>query len=305
VRINYTLDELRALVALHRTQSFVQAAQALHVTQPALTRRLQMLEQAVGGRLVDRTTRSVAFTALGQWLVSQAEAGVEALDQAMRTASRMASGEMGAVQFACLTTVAYAMAPALMDRFHARYPQVRVTMLDDTGQRVVQSVRSGQAEFGVGVQPDDAQDLDCTWLCDDPFVLAMSTGHALARRRSIRWRELEGLQVVALRTTSANRRHIDAQLQLHGIDTPWFDEVEHLSSLLGRLQAGSGIGVIPRLALPAAEARTLRCVPLVEPGIARRVVLMRRKGASLGEAATHLWDLFARSLKAGGARRPA
>ncbi len=268
----------------------------MHITQPALTRRLQLLEEAVGGRLVDRTTRSVAFTTLGEWLVGRVAEQVAGLDQHLLAASRMARGETGSVQFACLTTVAYAIAPEVIARFHHHYPQVRVTVLDDTGQRVIESVGSGRAEFGVGLWSDELHGMEADVIGEDPFVLAMSPEHALARRRRIRWQELASEKVVALRPTSANRRQIDAVLDAHGIAPPWFDEVEHLSSLLGWLHAGHGIGVIPRLAMRTAEARSLRCVPLVEPDIHRRIALLKRRGATLGGPTQGLWDLFRQAL---------
>lgn len=297
MRINYSLDGLRALIALHQTQSFVQAARVLHITQPALTRRLQMLEQAIQGRLADRTTRAVTFTPLGLWLVERVKGDVQALDTDLATASRMAQGELGDITFACLTTVAYAWAPRVLERFHVRYPKVRALMLDDTGQRVLASVRNGQAEFGIGIQPGDPHGLVCETLCDDPFVLAMPPNHHMARRRKLRWRELEGQPVVALRQTSANRHQIDRELEAAGLQTPWFDEVEHLSSLMGRVQGSMTLAVVPQLALQAAPARSLRSIPLTEPRIARRVMLIRREAASLSPVAAHLWELFADALK--------
>jgi DNA-binding transcriptional LysR family regulator len=296
MRINYGIDGLRALVLLHQTRSFVQAARRLYITQPALTRRIQTLEEAVGGRLVDRTTRSVRFTALGEWLVTRAGELLEQMDQHLTEAARMARGESGRVQVACLTTVAYALAPAVVDRFHREFPQVRVTLLDDTGQRVLESVREGRAEFGIGIWHETVDGLVAQVVGSDPFVLAMPPDHPLARRRQIAWSELPGRRVVALRPTSANRRQIDLALEAAGIEPPWFDEVEHLSSLLGWLHSGQGIGVIPRLATRTAEGRQLRCVPLVRPAISRPIALVRRDKASLGGPAQLLWDLFAQAL---------
>lgn len=295
-KINYSLDELRALLALHRLQSFVRAASALHITQPALTRRLQLLEEAVGGRLVDRSTRAMRFTPLGEWLVARVRDEVEGLDRHLGLAAQMARGEVGTLEFACLTTVAYAIAPRVVAQFHQAHPQVRVALLDDTGMRVIESVRSGRAEFGVGIWSQELEDIEAQVVCRDPFVLAMPPEHPLGRRRRIRWKELEGAQVVALRNTSENRRQIDAALHAHGVAPPWFDEVEHLSSLLGWLHTGHGMGVIPQLAMQTAEARSLRCVPLVEPAIDRKIALLKRPGASLSGPARLLWDLFARAL---------
>jgi DNA-binding transcriptional LysR family regulator len=297
MRINYSLEELRALRALHDAKSFVQAAKSLHISQPALTRRIQLLEDALSARLVDRTTRAMTFTPLGESLVAGIAPLIDELDQQMLNAVRIAQGESGTLQFACLTTVAYAITPGVIELFHKTYPKIRVSVFDDTGQRVVESVRSGQAEFGIGLWSDELHGLNAHVVCIDPFVLAMSSNHPMAQNHQIAWAELESTPVVALRKTSENRRQIDAALELHQTQAPWFDEVEHLSSLLGWIQSGKGIGVIPRLAMRAAQAHSLRCIDLIEPQIERRIALIKRQGVTLSHTAKLAWQYFEQALK--------
>lgn len=290
--INYKVDDLRALLALHATGSFVRAADQLHITQPAFSRRIAQLELALDGPLVERTTRKVAMTTLGADLVRQAGPLLKQLDETLAEAARCARGESGRLTVACLTTVAYALLPPVLKAFQRRYPHLRLHLRDDTGQRVVQAVVSREAEFGIGVLSGLPPGLITEHGSDDPYVIAFAPGHPLERLQRVPWRALRTFRVVALRPTSANRQQMDAALAEAGITPPWFDEVEHLSSMLGLLRAGVGIGVLPRLALHSAGKTELHTRPLDGPAIVRPIGMIRRQDAVLSAPARVLWELF-------------
>jgi DNA-binding transcriptional LysR family regulator len=296
--MNYRPDDLRALIALRDLGSFVRAAERMHITQSAFSRRIAQLEQTVGGPLVVRTTRRAALTALGQALADQADHVLRQLDDSVLDAARHARGEAGRLSVACLTTVAHTVLPAVLHDFRARYPQLRLNLRDDTGQRVAQAVLAREAEFGVGMLGTGTQELAVEHCADDPYVIAFAPGHPLERRRRVGWDELNQWRVVMLRSSSANRQQVDAALAERGLPPPWFDEVEHLSSMLGLLRGGVGIGVLPRLALSAGGGETLRTRPLGSPPVVRRIGLMRRHDSVLGTPATELWDLLRRHLGA-------
>lgn len=290
--MNYRVDDLRALAALHRTGSFVRAAECVHITQSAFSRRIAQLEAAVGGALVERTTRRVALSPLGLNLVRKTALLLDQLDEAVAESGRCARGESGRIDLACLTTVAYAVLPPVLDAFRKRYPQVRLHLRDDTGQRVTQAVLSREAEFGIGVLGHPTAELHAEHCVDDPYVIAFRAGHPLQRRRRVAWKDLLSWRVVALRSTSANRQQIDEALAAGGIASPWFDEVEHLSSMLGLLRGGVGIGVLPRLALHSGAAVDLLTRPLHSPDVVRRIGLIRRRDATLSGPAADLWDML-------------
>lgn len=295
-RINYRVEDLRALLALHRTNSFLRGAELLHITQSAFSRRIAQLESAVGGSLVERSTRRVALSALGLDLVREAGPLLAGLDEALEEAVRCARGEGGRIVVACLTTVAYAMLPPVLEEFRALYPQVRLQLRDDTGQRVTASVLQREAEFGISVLGSPASGLTHEHVADDPYVIAFNPGHPLGACEQVEWAELASWRPVALRSTSANRQQIDEALAAAGIATPWFDEVEHLSSMLGLLHGGVAIGVLPRLALDAG-GDTLQTRPLVHPSIVRRIGLIRRHDAELSRPAQALWSLLSSALR--------
>jgi DNA-binding transcriptional LysR family regulator len=294
-RINYRIDDLRALLALEQHGSFVRAAETLFITQSALSRRIAQLEEAVGARLVERTSRRVALSALGQSLARQTRIVLPQLDQSMEDAYREARGESGRVTVACLTTVAYSRLASVLGRFRQAYPNVRLRVRDDTGQRVTQSVLDREAEFGVTVLTDNAADLITQRVADDPFLLAVSPTHPLAKRKSLQWSDLADWKPVSLGRSSANRVLIDTQLSRLGISVPWFDEVEHLSTMLGFLRNAQVVGVLPRMALDA-RAPDLVMRRLTGPVLSREIAMIRRAETQLGKPAERLWELLAQSL---------
>lgn len=295
-RINYRLDDLRALIALQQHGSFVRAAETLFITQSAFSRRIAQLEDAVGARLVERTSRRVALSALGLSLVSQAQNILPLLDQSMEDAYMQARGESGKITLSCLTTVAYSRLATVLGIFRQTYPNVRLHVRDDTGQRVTQSVIQREAEFGVTVLTENTADLVVERVTKDPFVIAVSPTHPLAKRKNVKWRELANWKPVSLGRTSANRVLIDNELLRAGIAPPWFDEVEHLSTMIGFLRNAEGVGVLPRMAMDA-RAPDLVMRQLTEPVLSREIAMIRRPETELSTAAQWLWKLLARSLK--------
>lgn len=294
-RINYRIDDLRALLALAQHGSFVRAAETLFITQSAFSRRITQLEEAVGARLVERTSRRVALSALGQSLANQALIVLPQLDQSVEDAYRQAHGESGRVTLACLTTVAYSRLPTVLGQFRQTYPNVRLHVRDDTGQRVTQSVINREAEFGVTVLNGNMADLVIQRVAQDPFVVAVSPDHPLANIKTLNWRELAKWKPVGLGRSSANRDLIDSALLRAGITLPWFDEVEHLSTMIGFLRNAQVVGVLPRMALDA-RAPDLVMRPLTAPVLSREIALIRRPETELSQAAQKLWALLACSL---------
>lgn len=245
-RIYYRTDGLRALMAVHRTGSFVRAADALHITQSAFSRRIAQLEEALGACLVERSTRQVVLSPLGLELVRGATPLFAGLDEALEEAGRRARGEAGRIVVACLSSLVRPLLGAVLPKFREQYPQMRMHLRDDMAQVARDTVLSGEAEFGIGTIGARVAVLHVDHIADDPFVLAFRRGHSLAARSEIGWAELAPWRPAALRTSTVGPA-VDALLEAD-IEPPWFDEVQHFASLAALLRDGMSVGVATVLA---------------------------------------------------------
>ncbi len=127
---NCEILDLRAFLLVSETRSFHRAAEILHVSQPALSRRIQKLEQAVGSPLLERTTRSVSTTAVGENLLPLVRRMLEEFDGSLFSLRGREDTRGATVTIACLPTAAFYFLPSVIARFHTPHPYVRVRILD-------------------------------------------------------------------------------------------------------------------------------------------------------------------------------
>ncbi|AFJ48991.1 LysR family transcriptional regulator [Shimwellia blattae] len=295
---NYDVNELRAFFEVARHGSFQRAAHSLSLSPSALSRRIASLEAVLEVSLFSRTTRSVLLTSAGQRLREQALPLLQALDNCVQQVAWQGSGTLAV---ACISSAAMAVFPDALRRFRQYHPDIRIDLFDDTGLRVQQQVASGRAGFGLATLCHPGADIYAEPLLADPYVLALPVEHPWSQRPYITWRELyqisgAGWPLVGLRQSSANRRQIDEQLLALGISAPWFDEVEHLASILGLLRCKNSVVVMPRLALATCAEWGICSVPLREPCIERTIALIRRRESELSRGEQLLWQLLREQL---------
>jgi DNA-binding transcriptional LysR family regulator len=274
-----TLDDFRAFLAVADVASFRAAAHALGITAPALTQRVQKLEQLLEARLFDRTTRAVALTQVGRLFLPEARRAVREFEDSLLRLRDVLERRSGTVAFACMLTVAHGLVPGMLARFRRQSPEVKVRIFDDTGLRVSEHLRDGQAEFGIGMSGDDDSAFVFEPIASEPYVLACSVGHLLAGRDSLTWAELERYQYLAFGFDGRVGRQLATVQQ----SLRWNYEVQHVGTMLAMIQNGLGIGAVPYFAVHNNPA--LVCLRLAEPELSRTVGIVRRAGVTLSPAA--------------------
>lgn len=291
-RINFDLDQLQAFVAVAERGSFRAAAEQIHLSAPALSRRIERLETALGVRLFNRTTREVELTSLGRSFLDRARAALDDLESAMLGISDIAQTRTGRVTVACVPSAAAHFLPSVVRSFSERYPDIRLRVVDDAFNQVLSSVLSGESDFGISFMRGQVPGIDFDPIQTDPFVLALRRDHRLASRKSVSWSELEGERMIAVSRASGNRQVLDDVLAQAGINPVIRFEVSHIATLIGMVDAGLGVAVVPRMALPATHA-TLTGIALRHPAADRVLGLITRHGSALRPAA----DVFHAHLR--------
>jgi len=284
------LADLRAFIAAAELRSFAAAAKALHLSVPAFSRRISNLEARLGVRLFDRTTRSMELTVPGSRFLREVTAAVHDLDRSVVGLRDVAQLMAGDVTIGCVFSAVHHFLPGVIETFRARHPNVLVRIIEQGADGVFASVKHGEADFGINYIGMQESDVTFTPLLKEPYVLACRADHALGKRRSLRWDELAAWEHVRVSHASRNRVFIDHALaHLPALPRP-VCEVQHVSSLIGLVEAGLGVAIVPQLTLPKRPAAVVG-IPLV-PAVTRTIGLIRRAGRTLSPAA----DAFAQLL---------
>ncbi|NUA27852.1 LysR family transcriptional regulator [Cupriavidus basilensis] len=296
-RINFDLQELQAFVAVADRLSFRAAADDLHLSPPALSRRIEKLEGILGVKLFERSTRHVALTNVGRLFLDHARAALEALEGGVLNITDLAAQRSGLVTVACVPSAAYYFLPSVILRFAQRYPRIRVRVLDESANTVLNAVITGRADFGINFIGTQEPDVAFEGIFSEKFVLAVCHTHPLARRKSVRWSELADERFMTVDRSSGNRVLIDSALANCERRPTSFFEVAHVSTLLGLVEAGLGVAAVPRLALPVKGHATLRSIPLVEPDVSRTLGLITRHRVPLSPTAKVLRDMVQQTAR--------
>nr|WP_284504400.1 MULTISPECIES: LysR family transcriptional regulator [unclassified Caballeronia] len=276
------MQAFRAVVELG---SFRKAAEAVNISQPALSRRIDKLEEALGVRLFERTTRSVTLTTVGRAFAPSAEQLLDDLDVALLGIRDVSSSRLGHVTIACVPSVAYYFLPSAVASFHRRFPRIRVKLLDASANEVLSAVISGEADFGVSFMGSQESEVDFKVLLQEQFVAACRRDHPLARKKRVTWNELYEHEYVSVDKTSGNRLLLDQALSAVSPRAPSVCETRHVTTMLGLVEAGLGVAAVPSMAMPGRNHHILTSVPLVDPVVKRRVGIVRRRGRTLTPAA--------------------
>ena len=292
MNINFELADLRGFVAVAELGGFRAAAESLPLSQPALSRRIEKLEKALGARLFDRTTRRVTLTGVGRDFWPKARALLDGLEQSLLGMHEFATARMGEVTIACVSSAVYYFLPRVVRRYHEMYPGIRLRILDDGSNEVMSRVLRGEADFGVYFLGTQEPEVDFQPILRERFVAACRRDHPLARRRKVTWAELSHYDYLTVSNSSGNRLLIDAALANYASRPHWLYEVRHVATLLGLVEAGLGVAAVPQLAMPEAGHPTLASVTLTEPLLTRTLGLIRRRGHSLSPAAQQLYTLI-------------
>jgi DNA-binding transcriptional LysR family regulator len=290
-RLRFDLDDLQAMVAVVEQGGFRAAALALNLSQPALSRRVSKLEEALGVQLFERTTRRVALTLVGREFYGRAVEILQGVEASLHNISDL-SLSLGEVTVACVPSVAHNFLPPIMQRFHLRFPRIRLRIVDEGANAVLNTVARGDADFGVNFLGADEPGIDFEPILHERFVMACRFDHPLANRRAVSWDDIGKHPYMTVAKSSGNRMVLDRARAPGDKQLTSMVEVRHVSTLLEMVRAGLGIAVVPQLAMPTDSASALRSVPMKGEGITRSLGVIRRAGRVLSPAAQNFYDLL-------------
>ncbi|MEE1925353.1 LysR family transcriptional regulator [Pseudomonas sp. 148P] len=292
------LKQLRAFVAVATYQSFAQAGEHLHLSQPALSLTIKSLEEQLGGALLSRTTRSVSLTPEGEVLLPLARQLLADWENTEELLRQRFTLQLGRVSIAAMPAFAGNLLPPVLKLFRQRYPRVNVTVHDVINEQVLELVRHRRVELGIGFEPEAGDPLVFKPLYLDRFVAVVPKDSPLAGQAQVSWKDLLREDFIALQRPSAVRllleRHVAAD---HGKLAVAFES--HQLSTIGRMVAnGLGVSAVPALCIGQMRELGAQCVALVEPVVERRIGVTMLADHKLSAAAQAVLDVLVKEVTA-------
>ena len=261
---------LRAFVALAETGSFSAAAEAVHIGQPALSQAIAKLEEQVGVRLIERTTRSVRFTPAGEEFLVDVRRVLDATEQMMSRGAEWASMRRGRVELLTLPSMAYRLLPALVRDFKKEHGNVEVSVHDHADPVLRLRLQRGEGDLAIITQSEGAGAVSALPFLRDRFRVVVGAKHPFAQQRAVEASQLAGEQLILLRRGALFRSYMDAAISsLTLLQAPI--EVDQPGTLTGMVEGGLGISLLPALSCPSPALRSVRSVPLTGPEVFRQI----------------------------------
>lgn len=290
--MSISINQVLAFSTVARTGSFAEAAIQLHLSQPALSIAIKKLEEALGGKLLARTTRSVSLTPEGKAFYPVARRLLTDWEQSLQDVRNHFALRRGKLDIAAMPTYTTNLLPQVLAHFHRQYPDINVTIHDVIAESVVEMVREGRCELGVTFDPGDAPDLNFQPLFKDRFIAILPAQHPLLAQRQLRWSELLAYPHISLQRPAGTRALIDQALAEEGLVlTPAFESHQLVS--IGRMvSTGLGLSVVPSTSRAQMEEMGLQCRAISAPIITHELGIITLRQQTLSVAAQAMKELI-------------
>ena len=289
------LHEIRYFLALGRTLNFTRAAEQCNVTQPALTRAIQKLEEELGGLLFSRERGNTHLTELGRLLEPQFTAMVERVDDARHIAGRFLRLEGAQMTVGVMCTIGPLRFVGFLDRFRAAHPGIEVTLVESVSARMCERLVAGEIDVAVMAQPGGfPEPLHAQPLYAERFMVACAMTHRFVQRNALAMGDLEG-ETYLQRINCEYRDFLADRLAENGTSIARSYRSEREDWIQTMVAAGMGICFLPEFtaAMPGLVMRRV-----VEPEVTREVCLVTVSGrrwstpvaAFVKAACAHAWS---------------
>ena len=255
------LSELRSFLVLADHLHFGEAAEALHLSQPALTKQIHKLEAKVDGPLLVRGYRRVSLTPAGEILRDRAQSLLREAEMAEEMARLAVQGKAGLLRIGFGIASLAAGLPDILARFRHRFPAVQVSMRDMSTPNQIASLEQGEIDVGFVRLPVERPDLMTVPVLEERLVAAIPRG--MPYRKGLACLRNEPFVVIARNVSASFVDHLVRTCQAAGFSPRIVQEAGELFTVLNLVRGGVGVSLVPR----SANLMHVPNVRLVDTGL--------------------------------------
>ncbi len=288
------LQLARSLVAVAQHGTITEAARALGLTQPALSRRIQQLETELGAPLFERSRKGVVLTEIGRLAERESRVLIERYTLLKEHIAALQRLDAGTVRLGGGATAIEFVVPPAIARFQAAHAAIRFRVKEAGSREVEDDVLDERLELGIVTLPARSNELHVELLRHDRIVLVAAKRHALAGRRQLRPQSLAGQDYIGFEGGSAIRQIVDRTLRDLGVEMNVVMELRSIPAMLRMVETTGSLAFVSELAVP--RGGDVRVVPVRGLAAVRQLALIHKRGRPLSPAAQQFaTDLLADS----------
>jgi LysR family transcriptional regulator, low CO2-responsive transcriptional regulator len=240
---NMTLRQMRVFAAVARHLSFTRAARELHLTQPAVSQQVKLLEAEVGLPLFEQIGRKVHLAPAGAELLRYTEQAMELLRQASESLSAMRGLKRGVLKLGAVSTAKY-FAPSLLSAFTPAYPEVTIKFAVGNREEIIQQLAANEIDLVIMGRPPRELETVAEPFAKHPLVVIASPSHPLAAKRRIRLKQLETESFIIREEGSGTRASMERVFGERGLPFRVSMEVSSNETIKQAVMANMGISFI-------------------------------------------------------------
>jgi len=278
------LRDLKYLVALADHRHFGKAAAACFVSQPTLSTQIRKLEDELGLPLVERAPRKVMLTPAGVEAAARARTIVAEVEQMKEAARRSRDPEAGTVRLGIFPTLGPYLLPHVIPNIRERFPQLELLLVEEKSDELLTRLREGKLDAALLALPLDDDQLHAEFLFEEPFLLAVSQQHPLARRQHLDVQELSSQKLLLLEDGHCLRDQALAVCRLFGANEKSEFRATSLETLRQMVAADVGITLLPTLSVkpPVPRSENIRLLDFSgDDRPSRRIAMAWRRSSAM------------------------
>lgn len=279
------INQLEVLVAVAKEKSFSRAAEVLDRTQPAVSQAIRRLEQEVGERLFDRSSKDGTLTLAGEILFEYANQILNLRTNASRELREMRDLHQGRVTISANEHTVFFLLP-LIEAFRKEHPKIKIEVRRGVASRIPKEITAREVELGIiSFKPKDAS-LRSITVFDDELVLIVAPSHTFAGRSRVSVTDLGDQDFIAHNAVSPYRQKVVETFEKQNTPLRISVELPSLEAIKRLVETGVGVALVPKLtAQTEIDNGTLVGVSVPEMRLLRKLNIIYRKNSVLSHAA--------------------
>ena len=294
-----TLDQLRTFVTVARLKSFSRAADALNLTQPAVSTQIAALEKEYRVALFHRTTKGVGLTQAGEIVLTSAKEILRTLEETRQSLDALQGLARGKVNLGASLIAGIYVLPRILGEFKLRHPEIEINLQVEHAPKIVEQIVAHNLELGfVGEgNPIKHPQLAVKPFLNDAFLVITSRHHPWSKSKTISLPALAAQSFIASHPESATRQVIERQLASAGIKLNIVMQMENIEMIKKAVEANLGVSIMSKFAIQQEiETRRLHALRIAKTPLHRQMYIVWHKDRRLSKAAEAFLDFFVKNV---------